>query len=131
MAKRTTSIDKQVGTRMHLRRMMLGMTQTDIGDALGVTFQRVQKYESGVNRINAGRLQQIAGILGVPVTFFFDDTPAKASSLPAEDDPMAGLATSAGLRLVMAFTQITDAELRRRIVHLVEELARAADATKQ
>jgi transcriptional regulator with XRE-family HTH domain len=111
--------------------MMLGMSQMKLGDALGVTFQQVQKYESGVNRISAGRLQQIAGILGVPVTFFFEDIPAKAGSLPAEDDPMGGLATSAGLRLVMAFTRITDAELRRRIVRLVEEIAGAADATEQ
>jgi transcriptional regulator with XRE-family HTH domain len=127
MAKRAkaNSIDKHVGTRLRVRRMMLGMSQTYIGDALGVTFQQVQKYESGVNRIGAGRLHQIAGILGVPVTFFFDDTPAKAGSLPAED-PMAGLANSAGLRLAMAFTRITDAELRRRIIRLVEKLAGAA-----
>jgi transcriptional regulator with XRE-family HTH domain len=65
MAKpKADSVDKRVGTRLHVRRMMLGMSQTDIGDALGVTFQQVQKYESGVNRIGAGRLHQIAGILG-------------------------------------------------------------------
>ena len=123
MAKQANPIDRHVGTRLRVRRMMLGMSQTDIGDAIGVTFQQMQKYESGVNRIGAGRLHQIAGLLGVPVTFFFDDTPAKAGSLPAKDDPMGGLATSAGLRLAMAFTRITDAELRRRIVRLVEDLA--------
>jgi transcriptional regulator with XRE-family HTH domain len=121
---RATSIDKHVGTRLRVRRMMLGMSQPDIGDALGVTFQQVQKYESGVNRIGAGRLHQIAGILGVPVTFFFEGTSAsaKAGSLPAED-PMGGLANSGALRLVMAFTRITDRELRRQIVRLVEKLA--------
>jgi transcriptional regulator with XRE-family HTH domain len=127
MAKRAKadSIDKHVGTRLRVRRMLLGMTQTYIGDAIGVTFQQVQKYENGVNRISAGRLHQLAGILGVPVTFFFEGTAAEAGSLPAKDDPMAGLANSASLRLVMAFTRITDRELRRRIVALVEELAGA------
>jgi hypothetical protein len=83
-----------------------------------------------VNRIGASRLHQLAGILGVPVTYFFDGTSAAAGGLPAED-PMAGLANSAGLRLAMAFPRITDAELRRRIVALVEEIAGAADATEQ
>jgi transcriptional regulator with XRE-family HTH domain len=73
----------------------------------------VQKYEKGVNRIGAGRLHQVAAVLGVPVTFFFEDTPAKAGSLPAED-PMAGLADSVALRLAMAFPRITDAELMQR-----------------
>jgi transcriptional regulator with XRE-family HTH domain len=78
----------------------------------------VQKYESGVNRIGAGRLHQLAGILGVPVAYFFEGT----GGLPAED-PMDDLANSASLRLAMAFTRITDRELRRRILCLVEELA--------
>jgi transcriptional regulator with XRE-family HTH domain len=126
MAKQTNAIDKYVGTRLRVRRMMLGMSQTDVGDALGLTFQQVQKYEMGENRIGAGRLQQLAGILNMPVAFFFDGTSAKAGSLPAED-PMGVLATSAGLRLVTAFTRITDTELRRRIVRLVEELVGPAE----
>ena len=122
MAKpQADSIDKHVGTRLRVRRMMLGMTQTDIGAAIGVTFQQVQHYEKGVHRIGAGRLHQLAGIFGVPVTYFFDGTSAEAC--PPTEDPMAFLATSAGLRLAMAFARITDRELRRRIVHLVEELA--------
>jgi transcriptional regulator with XRE-family HTH domain len=122
MAKRATSIDKHVGTRMRVRRKMLGMSQTKLGDAIGVTFQQVQKYEKGMHRIGAGRLHQIASILGVPMTFFFENTAAKPGSLPTED-PMGGLANSAGLRLAMAFTRITDAELRRRILRLVEKFA--------
>jgi transcriptional regulator with XRE-family HTH domain len=125
MAKEVNSIDKHVGTRLRMRRMMLGMSQTAIGDALGLTFQQVQKYEKGVNRIGAGRLHQLAGILDVPVTFFFDGT-SEAGSLPAED-PMAVLTTSEGLRLVTAFPRITDAEVRRRIVRLVKELAAPAE----
>jgi transcriptional regulator with XRE-family HTH domain len=98
-------IDKNVGTRLRVRRMTLGLSQTDIGAAIGVTFQQVQHYEKGVHRIGAGRLHQLAGILGVPVAFFFEDTSAK--SAPAED-PMDDLANSASLRLAMAFTRITD-----------------------
>jgi transcriptional regulator with XRE-family HTH domain len=123
MAKpQADSIDKHVGTRLRVRRRMLGLSQTYVGDAIGVTFQQMQKYESGVNRISASRLHQVAAVLGVPVTFFFEGTATEAGSPPTED-PMAFLATSAGLRLAMAFARITDRELRRRIVHLVEELA--------
>jgi transcriptional regulator with XRE-family HTH domain len=110
------SIDKHVGTRLRARRMMLGMTQTDIGAAIGVSFQQVQHYEKGVYRIGAGQLHQLAGILGVPVSYFFEGPSASA-------DPMDGLADSATMRLAKAFPRITDAEMRRRIVRLVEELA--------
>ena len=124
MAKpKTDSIDKHVGTRLRVRRMMLGLSQTYVGDAIGVTFQQMQKYEKGTNRISASRLQQAAGVLGVPVSYFFEGTSAKAG--PAED-PMDDLANSTSLRLVMAFTRITDRELRRRILCLVEELAGVA-----
>jgi len=113
MTRQADSIDS-------VRRMLLGMTQADIGAAIGVTFQQAQKYEKGVDRIGASRLHQLAGVLGVPVSYFFEGTAAKAD--PAED-PMDDLANSASLRLAMAFTRITDAEMRRRIVSLVEELA--------
>jgi transcriptional regulator with XRE-family HTH domain len=124
MAKpKADSIDKHVGTRVQARRLTLGMSQTHIGKALGVTFQQVQKYEKGESRIGAGRLHQLAGILGVPVTFFFEGTAAEASSPPAED-PLVALGTSfVSLKLVAAFSRIPDRELRRRIVRLVEELA--------
>jgi transcriptional regulator with XRE-family HTH domain len=128
LSRRTTPVDKPVGNRLRVRRLMLGMSQTDIGEALGVSLQQIQKYEMGLDRISAGRLHQIAGVLGVALEFFFEGTVAEAD--PA-GDPMAGLANSAGLRLAMAFTRITDRELRRLIVRLVEKLARAADATKQ
>jgi transcriptional regulator with XRE-family HTH domain len=109
-----------------MRRMMLGMTQAQLGDPLGVTFQRVQKYEKGRNRIVAARLQQIADVLDVPVAFFFEGTSAKTGNLPAEN-PLGLLATSAGLRLASAFPRIADAKLRRRIVDLIEELAGPAE----
>jgi len=114
-----------------MRRLMLDMSQTDLGDALGLTFQQVQKYEKGSNRIGAGRLQHISQILQVTVPFFFEGAPASLGWPAAEESADAPspsfvsdfLATSAGLDLVRAFTCIEDAKLRRAIVRLVEEIA--------
>ena len=122
--------DKHVGARVRMRRMMLGMSQEKLGDSLGLTFQQVQKYEKGANRIGASRLQQIAGILQVPVSFFFEGAPA-APGQPQEGFAEAPspayvsdfLATSDGLALTKAFMGIKDAKLRRRIVDLVEQIA--------
>ena len=121
-------IDKHVGSRVRIRRMMLTMSQTKLGDALGLTFQQVQKYESGTNRISASRLQQSAHILQVPVTFFFEGAPSvpgapRVKGAPSPDYVADFLATSDGLALTKAFAQIKDAKLRRRIVGLVEEIA--------
>jgi transcriptional regulator with XRE-family HTH domain len=123
--------DKHVGSRVRMRRMMLGMSQEKLGDALGLTFQQVQKYEKGTNRIGASRLQQISHILQVPVSFFFEGAPA-AHTL-AKTDAMGEapspayvsdfLATSDGLALTKAFMKIDDSKLRRRIVDLVEQIA--------
>jgi transcriptional regulator with XRE-family HTH domain len=122
--------DKHVGARVRMRRMMLGMSQEKLGDALGLTFQQVQKYEKGANRIGASRLQQISQILQVPVSFFFDGAPS-APGLPHEASSTAPspayvsdfLATSDGLALTKAFMGIKDAKLRRRIVDLVEQIS--------
>ena len=123
--------DKHVGSRLRMRRLMLDMSQTDIADALGVTFQQVQKYEKGFNRISASRLQHISQILQVPVPFFFEGAPAATGIRPsaraaAEASSPAYvadfLATSDGLDLVKAFVCIEDAKLRRAIVRLVEEI---------
>jgi len=132
MAKKAPNpIDKHVGSRVRMRRMMLGMSQEKLGDALGLTFQQVQKYEKGTNRIGASRLQQISEILQVPVSFFFEGVP----SVPGPTGVVSGmaeapspayvsdfLATSDGLALTKAFVQIKDARLRRRIVDLVEAM---------
>jgi transcriptional regulator with XRE-family HTH domain len=123
--------DKHVGSRVRMRRMMLGMSQEKLGDALGLTFQQVQKYEKGTNRIGASRVQQIAHILQVPVSFFFEGGPSPASSGRAEgmgEAPSPAyvsefLSTSDGLALTKAFMRIEDAKLRRRIVDLVEQIA--------
>ena len=122
-------VDKHVGTRVKMRRKMLGMSQEKLGDGLGLTFQQVQKYEKGTNRIGAGRLQHISQLLQVPVPFFFEGAP----HLPGEPSGIGPapspayvfnfLATSDGLALTKAFMQIKETSLRRRIVHLVEEIA--------
>jgi len=116
--------DKHVGARVRMRRLMISMSQEKLADALGLTFQQVQKYEKGANRIGASRLQEISGILQVPVAFFFEDMPHSSSSgqtLPSNVNEF--LATSDGLALVKAFQQIKNPGLRRRIVNLVQELA--------
>ena len=123
--------DKHVGSRVRMRRLMLDMSQSQLGDALGITFQQVQKYEKGRNRISASRLQHISQILQVPVPFFFEGAPTAAGIAPAAraeaDAPSPAyvsdfLATSAGLELVKAFMCIADRKLRRAIVGLVEEI---------
>lgn len=132
MAKKAPNpIDKYVGSRVRMRRMMLGMSQEKLGNALGLTFQQVQKYEKGTNRIGASRLQQIAQILQVQVAFFFEGAPTVGSGSRADGMSEAPspayvsdfLATSDGLALTKAFMRIADSKLRRRIVDLVEQIA--------
>ena len=128
--KSPNPIDKHVGSRVRMRRMMLGMSQEKLGDALGLTFQQVQKYEKGANRIGASRLQQISNILQVPVSFFFEGAPnapghqgGGMSEAPSPAYVSDFLATSDGLALTKAFMKIKNAKLRRRIVDLVEHIA--------
>jgi transcriptional regulator with XRE-family HTH domain len=130
MAKKTPNpIDKHVGSRVRMRRMMLSMSQEKLGDALGLTFQQVQKYEKGTNRIGASRLQQISNILSVPISFFFEGAPhgggpsGGMSEAPSPAYVSDFLATSDGLALTKAFMRIKNAKLRRRIVDLVEHIA--------
>ena len=129
MAKKAPNpIDKHVGSRVRMRRMMLSMSQEKLGDALGLTFQQVQKYVKGTNRIGASRLQQIAHILQVPVSFFFEGAPHSAGHGGMSEAPSPAyvadfLATSDGLSLTKAFMRIKSSKLRRRIVDLVEQIA--------
>ena len=130
MAKKAPNpIDKHVGSRVRMRRMMLSMSQEKLGDALGLTFQQVQKYEKGTNRIGASRLQQISLILQVPVAFFFEGAPpppGKSYELSEASSPeylTNFLASSDGLKLVKAFTRVPSTALRRRIIDLIEEMA--------
>lgn len=114
--------------------MMVGMSQEKLGESLGITFQQIQKYEKGTNRIGASRLQNISSVLSVPVAFFFEGAPTgNAGEGFAEDASPAYvsdfLATSEGLALTRAFTRISDPKVRRRIVDLVESLAEGPDAS--
>lgn len=127
MGKQPNPIDSQVGSRLRLRRMLVGMSQEKLGEMLGLTFQQVQKYEKGVNRIGAGRLFQMAHILGVPIGYFYEGVDA----LPNEEGGVASdaplvmefLASGEGLQLCLAFMRIKDAKVRKRVVNLVKSLA--------
>jgi transcriptional regulator with XRE-family HTH domain len=127
--KAPNPVDKYVGSRVRMRRIMLGMSQEKLGEALGLTFQQIQKYEKGTNRVGASRIQQIAEVLQIPVSFLFEGGPTCS---PGKDNFGEGaspayvsdfLATSEGLALTRAFTQIADGKLRRSIVDLVEQIA--------
>ena len=104
-----------------MRRKMLGMSQEQLAEALGITYQQVQKCEKGANRIGASRLQQISHILQVPVGFFFEGLPIGGELSMAQIDDF--VPDSEGLRLISAFMRIDNAALRRRIVMLVQEIA--------
>jgi transcriptional regulator with XRE-family HTH domain len=132
------AIDVHVGARMRLRRTLLGMSQTTLGEAIGLTFQQVQKYERGANRIGASRLFDLSRVLDVPVSFFFDDMgDATSKSSPVyvikgeapaapshfnEPDPMAKRET---LELVRAYYSIPNAAIRRTVYDLAKELGKA------
>src|SRR5256884_9346103 len=127
--KAPNATDRHIGSRVRMRRKMLAMSQTQLADALGITYQQVQKNERGTNRIGASRLQQISHILQVPVAFFFEGAPnasaphgshGSALSMAQIDDFVSN---SDGLRLIEAFTRIDNAAVRRRIVMLVQEIA--------
>ena len=120
--------DKHVGTRLRMRRLMLEMSQTELATALGITFQQIQKYEKGTNRISASRLQQISEILQVTAPFFFEGLPGIANKAGGKIEQAAPkeyfrfLATAEGLSLAKAFVQIDEKRIRRAIVRLVEEI---------
>src|SRR5262249_38633627 len=128
--KAPNPIDKHVGSRVRMRRMMLAMSQEKLGDALSLTFQQVQRYEKGTNRILSSQRQQISHILQVPVAVFSEGGPdlhgsaeggMKEAPSPAYVSDF--LATSEGLSLTKSFMRIKEPKLRRRIVDLVEEIA--------
>jgi len=134
VTKSPNPIDIHVGSRVRLRRMMIGMSQERLGEKLNLTFQQVQKYEKGANRIGASRLFTIASILDVPVQFFFEDMPgAVTESLPGattegmkepdQTEYVMGFVSSAeGLQLNTAFSKIGNVETRRKLVDLVKTL---------
>ena len=125
-------MDLHVGSRVRLRRMMLSISQDKLGDALGLTFQQVQKYEKGTNRIGAGRLFHMSKILNVPINFFYEDFGNETQELigfaedPKEDsmgDFMGLLSTSEGVQLCKSFSSIKDNKIRRKVLDLIKTLA--------
>jgi transcriptional regulator with XRE-family HTH domain len=126
--KQANPIDVQVGNRVRIRRMLIGMSQERLGDLLGLTFQQVQKYEKGVNRIGAGRLFEVSRILNVPVDFFYEGLatalPPGANETEASAPPVMEFVSSGeGLQLSLAFMKIKDAKVRKRVLDLVKSLA--------
>lgn len=125
-------IDIHVGKRLRMRRLMLDMSQETLAEALGLTFQQVQKYEKGSNRVGASRLQRISEVLQVPVSFFFEGLANKAAGkergTEALDYVADFVASSDGLALIRSFSKIRNAKLRRSIIDLVERAAGVPEA---
>jgi transcriptional regulator with XRE-family HTH domain len=130
--KQVNPIDIQVGNRVRIRRMLIGMSQERLGDLLGLTFQQVQKYEKGVNRIGAGRLFEVSRILNVPVDFFYEGVNAiPAGASEAESAPVMEFVSSGeGLQLSLAFMKIKDTKVRKRVLDLVKSLAEEESENK-
>lgn len=128
--KKPNPTDVHVGGRIRLRRNMLGMSQEKLGEALGITFQQIQKYEKGTNRVGASRLQAIASILSAPVAFFFEDVPGQEGGEHkglAEDSSanfvVDFLSSAEGLQLNRAFARISNPKVRRKVIELAKVLA--------
>jgi transcriptional regulator with XRE-family HTH domain len=131
MKKAPNPIDRHVGARLRMRRMLVGMSQETLGEALGITFQQIQKYEKGANRISASRLQQLGQVLNVPAAFFFEGLggPQQSGvSEPADASYVVEfLSTAEGLQLNRSFALIRDPKVRKRILELVASLADKPD----
>ena len=123
--KQANPIDVQVGNRVRIRRMLIGMSQEKLGDLLGLTFQQVQKYEKGVNRIGAGRLYEVARILNVPVDFFYEGVGGAPGLGDSEVAPpvLEFVSSGEGLQLSLAFMKIKDTKVRKRVLDLVKSLS--------
>ena len=126
------SVDSHVGSRVRLRRLELGLSQEKLAEQLGITFQQVQKYERGTNRIGASRLHQIAIVLQTPITYFFEgasDTPTNSGQ---EASPLSqALGDPATVRLVRAFASISDSQLKQKAVGIIEAIADTASVSEK
>lgn len=131
-SKLPSGIDRVVGQRIRWRRRELKLTQERLGELLELTFQQVQKYEKGVNRVSAGRLYEIAGVLGVPINYFFEGAEEfleaeQAEFAEDEDEPHAPVMTPETLELISAFQKIEDLSLRKSLLNTVRAAASAFD----
>jgi transcriptional regulator with XRE-family HTH domain len=130
MPRHSSSVDKHVGARLRAARMEAGKSQTQVAEAIGITFQQIQKYEKGTNRISAGTLHELSRLLDKPVQFFFDGLGAvvgsRRSSKDVDVDPLTRFGgTSDGMKIVMAFAK-ADPSLRRMLAQHVEDVVRVA-----
>ncbi len=118
-------VDVHVGSRVKLRRKFLGMSQTVLGDAVGISFQQLQKCERGANRIGASRLFELSQVLDVPVSFFFDDMPEEIAGRPGAGTPDLDILGSAGaVELVRAYFRITNQTVRLSMRNLAKAIAK-------
>jgi transcriptional regulator with XRE-family HTH domain len=125
------SVDGHVGSRVRLRRLELGLSQEKLAEQLGITFQQVQKYERGTNRIGASRLHQIALVLQAPITYFFEGASESALPRSNEQSPLAqALSDPATVRLVRAFASISDPQLKQKAVGIIEAIAETTNAAQ-
>ncbi len=127
--KQPTSIDAHIGSCVRLRRMQIGMSQEKLAGLLGLTFQQIQKYEKGTNRIGAGRLYEIAHLFGIPVSYFFehapqliDDEGVGRTSVDADNHILKFASSPEGFQLARAFMKVSDSRVRKRMIELVESL---------
>jgi transcriptional regulator with XRE-family HTH domain len=127
--KKPNQIDVLVGRNVRLYRLHAKLSQTVLGERIGVTFQQVQKYERGSNRVGASRLAQIASALGVPITAFFEGI-KHSPTIEAGDMPLDLIADAQALKLAKAFAEISDAALRRTIVQFVRQIAHKVESPK-
>jgi transcriptional regulator with XRE-family HTH domain len=132
MAKTPNPIDKHVGSRVRMRRVLLGLSQEKLGAALGLTFQQVQKYEKGTNRIGASRLQEISKTLNIAPSYFFDGAPVSGSTPEMGGTGTEGssasfvidfIGTAEGVQLNKAFARIKNPQVRKRVIDLVSAIA--------
>jgi len=121
--KSPDATDAGVGEKIRTQRLLTGVSKTDLANELGITFQQVQKYEKGVNRVGAGRLQRIAEVLGAPVSFFFEGARGIGIEVENINSSLRFLESAAALRVVRAFAEIEDGTIRKAIVALIEEIA--------
>jgi len=121
------AVDVHIGMRIRTIRLQRGVSQENLGDKLGLSFQQVQKYEKGANRVGGSRMQQIATILGVTPAYFYEGLP-KPGSKGTPDSSIAFLATSSGMRIAKAFPHIADEAVQQKLVHLIETIAGRAAA---
>lgn len=132
-SKSPDAVDRFIGARVRMRRILVGMSQEKLGEALGITFQQIQKYEKGTNRISVSRLHQIASVLGAPISMFYEGAPEGGEGTPGLREGRAAryetdfLASPEGVQLMRAFLRIRSSRVRRKLIELAAAFAEGAE----